>query len=253
MEVLIVGAGAMGRWVGDALTDPAASVSPPGSAATCTVSYYDQDPTAAERAASATGTTAVTAPDESYDLVCIAVPIPATTSAIASHARRARAGVIDVTGTMAEPVDAMAQHAAGVERASFHPLFSPDNEPGNVPVVVDADGPTVAFVRDRLTERGNEVFETTAVEHDEAMERVQSQAHAALLAYALAGESVPDRFQTTVSRQLDAVVDQLAGGESRVYADIQAAFDGADEVADAAASIADADRETFETLYDQIA
>jgi prephenate dehydrogenase len=252
METLIVGAGAMGQWVGATLTDPTASVSPPGSAASCTVSYYDQDPAAAEQAASATGTRAVTTPDESYDLVCIAVPIPAAATAIAAHASRAQAAAIDLTGTMTEPVDALAQHAAGVERASFHPLFSPDNEPGNVPVVVDADGPTVAFVRDRLTERGNEVFETTAAEHDEAMETVQSQAHAAILAYALAGESAPDRFQTTVSRQLDSLVEQVTGGESRVYADIQAAFDGADEVADAAASIADADRETFEKLYDQI-
>lgn len=251
MEVLIVGAGAMGQWVGDILSgrDVPSTLS---AAESCTVSYYDQETAVAERAASETGGTAVTTPDTTYDLVCIAVPIGAAQAAIEAHAPRAQAAAIDVTGTMSEPVEALCRHAPDVERASFHPLFSPDNEPGNVPVVVDEDGPTVAFIRDCFAERGNEVFETTAAEHDEAMATVQSKAHAAILAYALAGEAVPDRFQTTVSGELQSLVGQVAGGNSQVYADIQEAFDGADDVAAAATRLADADRETFETLYEQL-
>jgi prephenate dehydrogenase len=48
------------------------------------------------------------------------------------------------------------------------------------------------------------------------------------------------------------LVEQVSGGEPRVYADIQAAFDGADDVADAARQLADADAETFVDLYEEV-
>lgn len=254
MEGLVVGAGAMGRWVGELLTEHAvpAHLQSSAAGADCRLSFYDEDHATAEQAAAVTGGRAVETPERSYDIVCIAVPIPAAETAIEAHAPRADAAVVDVTGTMAEPVQALAQAAPECERASFHPLFSPANEPGNVPVVIDEDGPTVSHLQDCLTDRGNHVYETTPTEHDEAMAVVQSKAHAAILSYALASEPVPEKFQTTVSRRLAELVEEVTSGEARVYADIQQAFDGAEDVADSAARLAAADRKTFEELYDSI-
>jgi prephenate dehydrogenase len=145
----------------------------------------------------------------------------------------------------------MAEHAPNCERASLHPLFAPANEPGNVPAVFDRRGPAVETVVDALEDRGNDVFETTPAEHDRAMETVQARTHAAVLAFALAADDVPERLQTPISATLADLADQVTGGDGRVYADIQTAFDGADDVATAAAQLANANNEEFRQLYDQ--
>jgi prephenate dehydrogenase len=116
-------------------------------------------------------------------------------------------------------------------------------------MVVGADGPTIELVREVLLDRGNDVFETTPEEHDEAMRTVQTRAHAAILAYALAGEEVDERFHTPVSAALGDVVETVTGNEPSVYAEIQETFEGAGDVAEAARRIAEADTEEFERLY----
>ena len=244
MEILVVGAGAMGRWFGEVLQ----SAEPE----TVSVSFLDVDHENARDAAATVGGRAISAEtDETFDLLCIAVPIPAATEAIATYSKNVEHAIVDVTGTMADPVNAMAEHASECERASLHPLFSPANEPGNIPVVVDSGGPLTDRVLAALRARENEVFETTVERHDEAMETVQARTHAAILAFGLSASAVSSRFQTTISAELSDLTEQVTDGESRVYADIQSAFEGADDVADAARQIADADRETFEMLYEQ--
>ncbi|WP_117591425.1 prephenate dehydrogenase/arogenate dehydrogenase family protein [Haloprofundus halophilus] len=236
MKLLIVGAGAMGRWVADTLS--------------AEVAFADTDSEAAEAAAAAHDARAVsTDTDERFDAVCLAVPISAVESAIAAHAPNADRAVFDVTGVMAGPLSALREHAADCERASYHPLFAPENAPGNVAAVVDEGGPTLDAVDEAFAAAGNDVFETTAGEHDGAMKTVQSGAHAAVLAYALAAEDVREEFATPVSAALDDVVDTVTGGTPRVYAEIQETFDGATGVAEAAARIADAEGEAFEKLY----
>ena len=241
MDLLVVGGGTMGRWIGRALgeTDHVS-----------TVAVTDTDKRAAREAATAVGGR-VAEPEERFGVACIAVPIPATEAAIATHAPRAREAVFDLTGTMAHPIAAMREHAPDRERLSLHPLFSPGNEPGNVPVVIDGDGPVGRAVTETLADRGNNVFETTAEEHDRAMETVQARTHAAVLAYAIAAKPVPERFHTPVSEQLAGITDGLLDGTPRVYADIQAAFDGAEDIATAAEEIAGADTEGFEELYER--
>lgn len=239
MKTLVVGAGAMGRWLGEALRSE-----------TDTLAFLDSEPDSAQAAAKALDGVAVTDRTvERYDLVCFAVPIPVAPEVIAAYAERSEQAVIDVTGRMDEPIEAMREHAPDCERASFHPLFAPENEPGNVPVVVDESGPTVEQVIEVLQERGNEVFETTVSRHDEAMETVQARTHAAILAFGLSASTVPEEFQTPISAALAELTEQVTGGESRVYADIQSAFEGASDVANAAEEIANADRERFEQLY----
>jgi prephenate dehydrogenase len=236
MEILVVGAGAMGRWF-------AGSVD-------ATVAFADADPETAAEAADAFGGRSVPLDaDETFDAVCIAVPISAAEAAIADHARRAERAILDVTGVMSGPVAAMAEYAPDVERASLHPMFAPENAPGNVALVRDADGPAVDALLDDIAAAGNDIFETTPTEHDNAMETVQAGTHAAVLAFALAAEDVPDGLRTPVYDSLASLVDQVTGNDPRVYAEIQEQFDGAAAVADAASRIADADPDELETLY----
>jgi prephenate dehydrogenase len=243
MKILVVGSGAMGRWLGTALREDAPEP--------VDLAFADADPAAATAAAdSVSGRAVATDTDEQFDGVCLAVPIPAVADAIRSYANRAQRALFDVSGTMTEPVEVMRGVAPDCERVSLHPLFAPANEPGNVPLVADATGPVTDTVRDALTARGNDLFETTAAEHDEAMETVQARTHAAVLAYALAAEDVDKRFHTPISSELDALAGQVTDGEARVYADIQMAFDGAEDIAAAAQQIAEADAEAFERLYD---
>jgi len=241
MNVLVVGAGEMGRWFAETLL---------ASDAELAVAFADADPAVAEAATDIVGGHAVDLEtDESFSVVCVAVPIPVAPEAIAAHASRAERAMVDLAGYMAEPLAAMREHASDRERLSLHPLFAAENAPGSVAAVVDSGGPTVEALREALSAAGNDVVETTAEEHDEAMESVQAGAHAAVLAYALATAEVPEAFHTPVSAGLADLVSQVTGNDPRVYADIQATFDGAEAVADAAADIAAADHEEFETLY----
>lgn len=236
MDVLVVGAGDMGRWFGRSVGEP--------------VAYADTDADAAEAAAAAAEGRAVpTDTDERFDVVCIAVPMRVTVDAIAAHAARATEAVVDLSGVMAGPVEAMAEHAPDRERASLHPLFGPENAPGRIATVVDAGGPTVDRIRGTLADAGNDLFETTPAEHDRAMETIQTRTHAALLAFALAAEPVPEPFGTPIYDRLEAVAGDFLGGTPRVYADIQTTFEGAEDVAEAARRVAEADTEAFEDLY----
>ena len=186
-----------------------------------------------------------------YDAVCVAVPISVVADAITEYGPRAERAVLDVSGVMEPALDALRTAAPAAERASLHPLFAPANEPGNCAAVVDEAGPVVRAFRDALAERGNHVFDTTAGEHDRAMGTVQARVHAAVLAFGLAAEEVPEEFHTPVSEPLAALVENVTGGNPSVYAEIQAAFDGADAVAAAGRRVADAaeDREAFADLY----
>ncbi|WP_181692200.1 NAD(P)-binding domain-containing protein [Natronomonas sp. LN261] len=238
MQLLVVGAGEMGRWFAR-------------QGGADTVAFADRDPATAHEAATAADDARVVEldTDETFDVVCLAVPMSAVPDAIAEHAGRATEAVVDVSGEMRDSVAALRTHAEGCERASFHPLFSAANAPGNVPVVVDRGGATVDRIRAALDAAGNEVFETSPSTHDRAMETVQAKAHTAVLAYALTAEEIDPRFHTSLSEPLSELVDGTLGNTPEVYAEIQDRFEGASSVADAARRIAEADRDAFVELY----
>ncbi len=244
MNALVVGAGAMGQWVGEILQSLEQQPA---------VSFVDTETATAKEAAASIGGDAVTAePTDSFDIVAVAVPIPVVGDAIRQYGHLATDGILDVSGVMGEPVAEMERVAPDCERASYHPLFAPENEPGNIPVVSENEGAVIAALNDALTARNNHVFETTADQHDSAMETVQARTHAAVLAFALASEEVSPVFHTPISSELSRLAKQVTSGESRVYADIQETFDGATDVAAAAEQIAQADREAFQELYEEL-
>lgn len=238
MQLLVVGAGTMGRWFARAVSESVDAVT-----------FADSDASAAAEAAEALDGAVLAEADDDFDVVCVAVPMPAVEAAIAEYAGYATDAVVDVSGVMAPVIDTMAEHAADRERVSLHPLFAPENEPGSIAVVPDARGPVTDRLLETLEARGNTVFETTAEEHDEAMETVQASTHAAVLAFALAVDGVRDEFHTPISEPLTELARAITDGEPRVYADIQEAFDGAAGVAEAAERIADADTDQFEDLF----
>lgn len=236
MEALIVGAGAMGRWFASVID--------------ATVAFADVDDAAGRDAvAEIGGRTVPIDTDERFDVVCIAVPMTVATDAIGEHAERATEAIVDLTGVMTGPIEAMAAAGPALERASLHPLFAPENAPGRIATVVDAEGPVVGSILRTLEAEGNTVVRTTPEEHDRAMRTVQARAHAAILAFALAAEPVAPEFGTPVFDALEELVAEVTNGTPRVYADIQDAFDGAEDVADAARRLASADSEEFERLY----
>jgi prephenate dehydrogenase len=240
MDVLVVGAGDVGRWVAEAADAP--------------VAFADIDQQRAKAAAEAVGGRARVVPldgEATFDVVAVAVPLSAASAAVERHASRAERAVVDFTGEMVDPLAAMAAAAPDAERASFHPLFAPEHAPGRVAVSEGAGGPATEQVSDWLAAAGNELVDVDAETHDDAMATIQGRAHAAVLAFALAADDVPEELATPVYEDLDALAERVTGGNARVYGDIQAAFGGADEVAAAAERIADAiEGESFAEVYD---
>ncbi|ERH02192.1 MAG: prephenate dehydrogenase [Halonotius sp. J07HN6] len=238
MNLVVVGAGEMGRWIADTVD--------------AAVAFTDADPeTAADAAADREARAVDPDTEETFDAVCLAVPMSAVADAVADYAPNAERAIFDISGIMADPLAAMADHAPDCERASLHPLFAPPRVPGNVAVVPDADGPVLDAIYEDMREAGNTVFETTAAEHDDAMETVQAGAHTAVLAYALVAGDVREEFATPVSAQLTDVAATVTEGSPDVYSEIQSAFDGADAIVDAAERIAAADAEAFAALYNE--
>ncbi len=238
MRLLIVGAGAMGRWFAEF------------ASGWMTVAVTDTDDVVACEAAEALDVVALSSDEVvSFTVVVTAVPLDATAEAIAEYGPVAERAFIDLSGSMVEPLDAMRAHAEHCERVSLHPLFAPENAPGNIPVVWENPGRITAALLERLEGAGYAPFETTPAEHDRAMETVQAKVHAAVLAYALAGEPVDDGFHTPVSAGMEELLDHVLGGNPDVYAHIQDRYAGAEELADMAARVADATVEDFPDLY----
>lgn len=239
MDVLIVGAGDVGRWFGGLVDGPPA--------------FADVDREQAEAAAAAAGPRARAVDldgDESFGLVCVAVPLSAASAVIEAQASRAQQAVVDLTGAMAAPLAAMARTAPARERVSFHPLFAPEHAPGRVAVSTSAGGPATDRVRGWLEAAGNDLVEVDPETHDDAMVTVQGRAHAAILAFALAADDVPEGLETPVYEDLRALADRVTDGSPGVYADIQSAFGGAADVAAAAERIAQSDGDEFAALYE---
>lgn len=237
MQALIVGAGAVGCWFADVIGD------------TFAVTFYDRDAEVATAAADASDAVALSSlEDQRFALVCTAVPLLVTESVIATHASRADAAILDLSGSMSGPEQVMEEHAPSLERINLHPLFAPSHAPGRIAAAVANGGPIAQRILTAIRERGCTIVETTPAEHDRAMETVQANAHTAVIAYALSAKSIPESFDTPVSAALRDLAEMVLEGNPRVYADIQRCF-GSDAVACAALQVADADDATFRNLY----
>ncbi|MFB6185283.1 MAG: prephenate dehydrogenase, partial [Halobacteriaceae archaeon] len=157
-----------------------------------------------------------------------------------------------LTGKMKEPVSLMANIAPARERASLHPLFHPDNAPGQIAIAIQTQGPVIDRIQDTLTDQGYTFTEISPQDHDSAMKTIQGRTHAAILAFAMTADSVPDDLETPVYRRLRSLVIDILDNNPETYAEIQAEFDGADDIAQAAAEIASADVQQFIDIYTNV-
>jgi prephenate dehydrogenase len=255
MTVLVVGAGTMGRWVAKTLDAP--------------VAFADTDPNVAADAASTLGDGRVATDEElaetngnqgsesrssadGFETVVVAVPLPAAADAIERYAPLATSAIVDVTGEMEGPVGAMREHAPGLERLSLHPLFAPENAPGTIAAVHDETGPATTRIREALVDAGNDVFDTTPSEHDDAMASVQSATHTAILAWQLAVDDVREEFHTPLSSELAALAAHVTDHDPRVYADIADRYpEGRKGLATAASELANADRDGYTEAFER--
>ncbi|MFW6385512.1 MAG: prephenate dehydrogenase [Halodesulfurarchaeum sp.] len=238
MDALVVGAGAIGRWFAEMIP--------------WKVTFADVDESAAvssARSLGERGSVGELRGESRYDVVVIAVPMRVASETIRVEGKRAERAIVDLTGSMQEPLSAMEVVASGIERVSYHPLFAPEHAPGNIAVSVGESGPITDKIWDGLETNGNELIEVDPAEHDEAMKTIQGRAHAAILAFGLTASDVPPGLSTPVYEQLHELLERVTSGTPQVYADIQDRFDGAQDVRDAASKLASADREAFETLY----
>lgn len=240
MNVLVVGAGQTGRWLGRRVD--------------ADVAFADADPVAAREAASALDARAIALDaGGTFDAVGFAVPMARLEQAIAEHANRAERAVFAVSKEMANPVRALGKHAPEQERVCLNPMFSPDDGPGTVAVVSDEPGPAIDAILEYLADAGNELVETTPQEHDDAMATVHAGAEAAILAYAIQAGDIPDHFRTAISDQLDELASAVLEGDPSRQAEIQTTFDGATRIARAATGLADGDRAEVANLYREAA
>lgn len=246
MTLCVVGSGAMGRWVAETVERDVAFADVNEAAASDAAAELGGETVSLD----ADGTPAA-GEAETFEAVCLAVPMPVVADAVADWAPHTETAMVDVSGVMAAPVEAMREHLPDHERASLHPLFAPKRAPGTVACVADVVGPVLSPLLDDLRDAGNDLFETTPAEHDEAMETVQGATHAAVLAWALAADEVRDEFHTPISAGLADIAETVTEGEARVYADVQQTFGGAESVAQAARRLADAsdDSATFADCY----
>lgn len=254
MTVLVVGAGIMGRWVGATLDGPVAFADVDQDAAETAAQRVDGATTAPLEQTGADAAGATTQGERSYDAVVVAVPMTAAPDVIAAQAGRASNAILDVAGEMAGPIEAMRAHAPTLERLSLHPMFAPTNAPGSIAAVHDNPGPITERIRETLTRAGNDLFDTSIDEHDDAMESVQAATHTAILAWRLAAEDVREEFHTPLSAELETLAAHVTAQEPRVYADIAERYgDGTTALAAAANSLAAADRETFLETFEKAA
>ncbi len=238
MDLLIVGAGAVGQWVGSLWDGP--------------VAFADADRQVAVQAAAHTQNASVADldGDSTAEVVAVAVPMRVTREVIVEQADRAERVLVDFTGSMTEPLETMADVAPDLERVSFHPLFAPEHSPGRVAKSVGKPGPSVDDVTRTLVNAGNTIVPVEPAVHDDAMATVQGRVHATVLAFGLAAEPVPEELGTPVYEDLQALRERVTSGPAGVYADIQDQFDGIEDLQTAIDSLAEADRTEFESLYD---
>jgi len=92
MDILVVGAGEIGRWIADTVLADESPID-------ATVAFTDRDPAVADDAAAGRDAEAIPVDsDTTHDAVCLAVPMSAVPAAVEAYASRAERAILDVSG-----------------------------------------------------------------------------------------------------------------------------------------------------------
>jgi len=86
MDILVVGAGEIGRWIADTVLADESPID-------ATVAFTDRDPAVADDAAAGRDAEAILVDsDTTHDAVCLAVPMSAVPAAVEAYASPAQSG-----------------------------------------------------------------------------------------------------------------------------------------------------------------
>ena len=214
MNVLIVGAGAMGRWFVQLFK---------GWGWKVWVTDVDR-----KKSLSLAKELGVEAGDEilpQADLVLVAVPISSTSSVLKEVCGRMKKGALlmEVSSVKEHVVSTMLELKSNpVELVALHPLFGPGatSVKGErfafIPV---KEGKLFKEIRKRLEKEGAIMIKTNAKQHDLAMARVQAMTHLLLLCYLhLCGQ---EKLQTHLSRSLLELAKAVLAGNPSLYYELQ--------------------------------
>ena len=210
-RILILGFGAFGRML-------ARHLAPHLPVAVC-----DPDPAAQAQARAAGLALAETGQAGAFDIVVLAVPVPALGDCLHRIAPHLRPGqvVMDVCSVKQGPAGLMAQILpAGVEILASHPMFGPHSMPGSLaggrivlcPVRGGRWRRIAAFLRGGL---GLRVILASAEEHDRHAALTQGLTH--LLAHAMAAFQPHPLIRTRSFDLLAEALDMVGADAPEVF------------------------------------
>jgi prephenate dehydrogenase len=215
MEVLIIGAGAMGGWFAKLFKGWG-----------WRVWVTDIDRKKSSTLARELGLEEGDRILPEADLVLVAVPISSTPDVLREVYGKMKKGALlmEVSSVKEQVVSAMLElRSKQVELVALHPLFGPGATSvkgerfAYVPVKA---GKIFKEVKRRLKEEGAIFIKTSAEKHDLAMARVQALTHLLLLCYLQQCER--GKLHTHLSEALSNLAKAMLAGNASIYYEVQA-------------------------------
>jgi prephenate dehydrogenase len=214
MEVLVVGAGAMGAWFARLFKKWGWGVW-----------LTDVDQRKSRNLAKELGVKTGEEILPQADLVLVAVPISSTPAVLREICGRMKKGALlmEISSVKEQVVSTMLELKSNpVELVALHPLFGPGAESlrgerfAFIPI---REGKAFGEVRGRLEGEGAVLIKTKAEEHDSAMARTQALTHLLLLCYLRLRER--GKLQTHLSEAFLELAKAVLSGSPSVYYEIQ--------------------------------
>ncbi len=221
MNIAIVGAGDMGRWLATIFKE------------TGGVTISDISAKKAEKVASELGVKSKSAAEavRDADLVLVAIPISKTPEAVKSFAGVAKRGALlaDVASVKTEVVKAMRSIRAEVELVSLHPLFGPGAasvKGKDIVVIPVRAGNRYRYLKRTLKMMGARITEMDANEHDRIMAISQCMTHFVLISYLNAIKSIKwmkqaEKLSTPMFSSFINLAKAILAGNPELYGELQ--------------------------------
>lgn len=222
MKVVIIGAGAMGKWLANFAKQNLGEVT-----------VADINPARAKEVASELGASAKPVKEAAAqaEILLVSVPISKTSETVRSLAEVAPKGALlaDIASVKSEVVEVMRRVKTDIELVSVHPLFGPGaaSVAGKDIVVVPVKpGKRYSELKKRLVELGARVTEMDAEQHDRLMAIIQCMTHFVLLAYLTAIKSMKGLkfargLRTPMFASLMNLAKAVLAGNPEVYGELQ--------------------------------
>lgn len=221
MNIAIVGAGDMGKWLAGVFKKIGG------------VTISDIRAERAGRAASALDILAMPAGEavREADLILIAIPISKTPDAVKSLSRIVKRGalLVDVASVKTDVVKAMRSVRRKVELVSLHPLFGPGAasiKGKDIVAIPVRAGDRYQELKRTLEMMGARITEMDEREHDQIMAVTQCLTHFVLIAYLKAIKSIKwmkqaEKLSTPMFSSFISLVKAILAGNPDLYGELQ--------------------------------